>query len=175
MVFVGMDVEVIDWEFLVFVKLCQGVGSCGVCFVFDWDVLFVLFMDEGFIVQDFFLGEEYLVDVIVDVMGNVVVVVLCMRVWVDLGVVIVGCMFCDYEFEEIVVLIVRVIGFVGVVNVQLWCDWVGCVVLFEVNLWFFGVFLLIIVVGVDIFLFVVDLFLGCEIFVSVLFCEVVFV
>jgi carbamoyl-phosphate synthase large subunit len=157
------DGAALNWSFPVIVKPRRGAGSRGIRLVADRAALEALGTDEALIIQEHLPGDEYSVDVLADLEGNVVAAVPRTRTRVDSGVSIAGRTVHDDALESTAAAVAKAIGLTGVANVQLRRDTEGVPALLEVNPRFPGALPLTIAAGVDIPSLVLDLAIGIAI------------
>jgi carbamoyl-phosphate synthase large subunit len=153
----------LNWTFPVIVKPRRGAGSRGVRLVADRAALEALGVDEALIIQEHLPGDEFSVDVLADLAGNVVAAVPRTRTRVDSGVSIAGRTVHDDGLESTAAAVAKAIGLTGVANIQLRRDTEGVPALLEVNPRFPGALPLTIAAGVDIPSLVLDLATGVPI------------
>lgn len=157
---VGTPQAVSGWEFPVIVKPRRGAGSRGVHEVADQHALDAVHAEEDLLVQELLPGEEYSVDVLADLEGNVVAAVPRARLRVDSGVAVAGVTLHDEELVATATAVARAVGLTTVANVQLKRDADGVPALLEVNPRFPGAMPLTIASGVDMPSLVLDAVLG---------------
>jgi carbamoyl-phosphate synthase large subunit len=160
-----------DWDFPVIIKPRSGAGSRGVKLIPDRAALEELGFDESIIIQENLPGEEFSVDVIADLDGNVLAAVPRSRERVDSGVSIAGRTVRRPELIRTATEVARAIGLSGVANVQLRYSTEGIPALLEVNPRFPGAMPLTIAAGVDMPSLLLDLVLGRPVPSSVDFVE----
>ena len=153
----------VDWSFPVIVKPRSGAGSRGVRLVESREQLDALGFDEKLMIQAYLPGDEFSVDVLADLDGNVIAAVPRSRERVDSGVSIAGRTVRRAELEETAAEVARAIGLTGVANVQLRYDRSGSPALLEVNPRFPGAMPLTIAAGVDMPSLLHDLVRGVEV------------
>jgi carbamoyl-phosphate synthase large subunit len=149
-----------DWVFPVIIKPRSGAGSRGVRLIPDRGTLEALGTDESIIIQENLPGEEFSVDVLADLDGNVIAAVPRSRERVDSGVSIAGRTVRRSELSDTAGAVARAIGLTGVANVQLRYSTEGVPALLEVNPRFPGAMPLTIASGVDMPSLLLDLVLG---------------
>lgn len=149
-----------EWDFPVIIKPRSGAGSRGVKLIPDRDALEALGFDESIIIQENLPGEEFSVDVIADLEGNVLAAVPRSRERVDSGVSIAGRTVRRPELIQTASEVAQAIGLSGVANVQLRYSSTGIPALLEVNPRFPGAMPLTIAAGVDMPSLLLDLVLG---------------
>ncbi|WP_020075121.1 ATP-grasp domain-containing protein [Cryocola sp. 340MFSha3.1] len=149
-----------DWTFPVIIKPRSGAGSRGVRLIADRGTLEALGTDESIIIQENLPGEEFSVDVLAGLDGNVIAAVPRSRERVDSGVSIAGRTVRRAELSDTAAAVARAIGLTGVANVQLRYSTDGIPALLEVNPRFPGAMPLTIAAGVDMPSLLLDLVLG---------------
>lgn len=149
-----------DWTFPVIVKPRSGAGSRGVRLISDRGALEALGTDESIIIQENLPGEEFSVDVLAGLDGEVIAAVPRSRERVDSGVSIAGRTVRRAELSDTAAAVARAIGLTGVANVQLRYSSDGVPALLEVNPRFPGAMPLTIAAGVDMPSLLLDLVLG---------------
>ena len=149
-----------DWTFPVIVKPRSGAGSRGVRLIPDRAALEALGTDESIIIQENLPGEEFSVDVLAGLDGEVIAAVPRSRERVDSGVSIAGRTVRRHELCDTAAAVARAIGLTGVANVQLRYSSEGVPALLEVKPWFPGAMPLTIASGVDMPSLLLDLMLG---------------
>ncbi|MGO4536146.1 ATP-grasp domain-containing protein [Leifsonia sp. 2MCAF36] len=149
-----------DWTFPVIVKPRSGAGSRGVRLIPDRGTLEALGTDESIIIQENLPGEEFSVDVLAGLTGDVIAAVPRSRERVDSGVSIAGRTVRRPELSDTAADVARAIGLTGVANVQLRYSTDGVPALLEVNPRFPGAMPLTIASGVDMPSLLLDLVLG---------------
>ncbi|WP_158863409.1 ATP-grasp domain-containing protein [Leifsonia sp. AG29] len=149
-----------DWRFPVIVKPRSGAGSRGVRLVADRVALEELGVDESLIIQENLPGDEFSVDVLAGLDGEVIAAVPRSRERVDSGVSIAGRTVKRAELSDTAAAVARAIGLTGVANVQLRYSSEGVPALLEVNPRFPGALPLTIASGVDMPSLLLDLVLG---------------
>jgi carbamoyl-phosphate synthase large subunit len=149
-----------DWTFPVIVKPRSGAGSRGVRLIPDRGALEALGTDESIIIQENLPGEEFSVDVLAGLDGEVIAAVPRSRERVDSGVSIAGRTVRRAELSDTAAAVARAIGLTGVANVQLRYSSDGVPALLEVNPRFPGAMPLTIAAGVDMPSLLLDLVLG---------------
>ncbi|MDR6612787.1 ATP-grasp domain-containing protein [Leifsonia sp. 1010] len=149
-----------DWTFPVIIKPRSGAGSRGVRLITDRGTLEALGTDESIIIQENLPGEEFSVDVLAGLDGNVIAAVPRSRERVDSGVSIAGRTVRRAELSDTAAAVARAIGLTGVANVQLRYSTDGTPALLEVNPRFPGAMPLTIAAGVDMPSLLLDLVLG---------------
>ncbi|WP_431247119.1 ATP-grasp domain-containing protein [Leifsonia xyli] len=149
-----------DWTFPVIVKPRSGAGSRGVRLIPDRGTLEALGTDESIIIQENLPGEEFSVDVLAGLDGEVIAAVPRSRERVDSGVSIAGRTVRRPELSDTAAAVARAIGLTGVANVQLRYSTDGVPALLEVNPRFPGAMPLTIASGVDMPSLLLDLVLG---------------
>jgi len=160
-----------EWRFPVIIKPRSGAGSRGVRLIPDREALEALGFDESIIIQENLPGEEFSVDVIADLHGNVIAAVPRSRERVDSGVSIAGRTVNRPELIRTASEVARAIRLSGVANVQLRYSDAGVPALLEVNPRFPGAMPLTIAAGVDMPSLLLDLVLGRRVPSSVDFIE----
>jgi carbamoyl-phosphate synthase large subunit len=149
-----------DWTFPVIIKPRSGAGSRGVRLIPDRGTLEALADDDSILIQENLPGEEFSVDVLADLDGNVIAAVPRSRERVDSGVSIAGRTVRRAELSDTAAAVARAIGLTGVANVQLRYSVEGVPALLEVNPRFPGAMPLTIAAGVDMPSLLLDLVLG---------------
>jgi carbamoyl-phosphate synthase large subunit len=149
-----------DWTFPVIIKPRSGAGSRGVRLIADRGTLEALGTDESIIIQENLPGEEFSVDVLAGLDGNVIAAVPRSRERVDSGVSIAGRTVRRAELSDTAAAVARAIGLTGVANVQLRYSTDAIPALLEVNPRFPGAMPLTIAAGVDMPSLLLDLVLG---------------
>lgn len=149
-----------DWTFPVIVKPRSGAGSRGVRLIPDRAALEALGTDVSIIIQENLPGEEFSVDVLAGLDGEVIAAVPRSRERVDSGVSIAGRTVRRAELSDTAAAVARAIGLTGVANVQLRYSSDGVPALLEVNPRFPGAMPLTIAAGVDMPSLLLDLVLG---------------
>ena len=160
------------WDFPVIVKPRRGAGSRGVRTVFSQAELDAVHDEEDLIVQEMLPGEEYSVDVLADLAGNVIAAVPRARLRVDSGVAVAGVTVHDEALIATASAIARAVGLTTVANVQLKRDAAGVPALLEVNPRFPGAMPLTIAAGVDMPSLTLDVVLGRPVPAHVDFAEI---
>ena len=160
------------WDFPVIVKPRRGAGSRGVRTVHSQAELDAVHDEEDLIVQELLPGDEFSVDVLADLAGNVVAAVPRARLRVDSGVAVAGVTVHDDALIETASAVARAVGLSTVANVQLKLDSAGNPGLLEVNPRFPGAMPLTIAAGVDMPSLTLDAVLGRPIPAHVDFREV---
>ncbi|MDN4614843.1 ATP-grasp domain-containing protein [Leifsonia sp. F6_8S_P_1B] len=160
-----------DWTFPVIVKPRSGAGSRGVRLIADRVALEALGTDESILIQENLPGDEFSVDVLAGLDGEVIAAVPRSRERVDSGVSIAGRTVRRDELSETASAVARAIGLTGVANVQLRYSADGEPALLEVNPRFPGAMPLTIASGVDMPSLLLDLVLGRPVPSSVDFRE----
>jgi len=156
----GTPQAVSGWDFPVIVKPRRGAGSRGVRVVMSQAELDAVHDDEDLLVQELLPGDEYSVDVLADLDGNVVAAVPRARLRVDSGVAVAGVTVHDQGLVDAASAVARAIGLTTVANVQLKRDAAGEPALLEVNPRFPGAMPLTIAAGVDMPSLTLDAVLG---------------
>jgi carbamoyl-phosphate synthase large subunit len=159
------------WSFPVIVKPRSGAGSRGVKLIESRAALVDLGFDDSIMIQAYLPGDEFSVDVLADLDGNVIAAVPRSRERVDSGVSIAGRTVRRAELEDTAAAVARAIGLTGVANVQLRYDVDGRPALLEVNPRFPGAMPLTIAAGVDMPSLLHDLVLGLDVPSTVDFVE----
>src|SRR6478752_6563061 len=149
-----------DWTFPVIIKPRSGAGSRGVRLIPDRATLEALGTDESILIQENLPGEEFSVDVLAGLDGEVIAAVPRSRERVDSGVSIAGRTVRRDELSDTAAAVARAIGLTGVANVQLRYSTDGVPALLEVNPLFPGAMPLTIAAGVDMPSLLLDLVLG---------------
>jgi carbamoyl-phosphate synthase large subunit len=157
---VGTPQAVSGWDFPVIVKPRRGAGSRGVRVVLSQSELDAVHDDEDLLVQELLPGDEFSVDVLADLDGNVVAAVPRARLRVDSGVAVAGVTVHDAGLVDTASAVARAIGLTTVANVQLKRDAAGEPALLEVNPRFPGAMPLTIAAGVDMPSLTLDAVLG---------------
>ena len=160
------------WDFPVIVKPRRGAGSRGVRTVHSQAELDAVHDEEDLIVQELLPGDEFSVDVLADLAGNVVAAVPRARLRVDSGVAVAGVTVHDDALIETASAVARAVGLSTVANVQLKLDSAGNPGLLEVNPRFPGAMPLTIAAGVDMPSLTLDAVLGRPIPAHVDFREI---
>ena len=160
-----------DWTFPVIIKPRSGAGSRGVRLIADRSELEALGTDESIIIQENLPGEEFSVDVLAGLDGEVIAAVPRSRERVDSGVSIAGRTVRRPELSDTAAAVARAIGLTGVANVQLRYSTAGIPALLEVNPRFPGAMPLTIAAGVDMPSLLLDLVLGRPVPSAVDFAE----
>ncbi|SEH75554.1 MULTISPECIES: ATP-grasp domain-containing protein [unclassified Leifsonia] len=160
-----------DWTFPVIIKPRSGAGSRGVRLIADRGELEALGTDESIIIQENLPGEEFSVDVLAGLDGEVIAAVPRSRERVDSGVSIAGRTVRRPELSDTAAAVARAIGLTGVANVQLRYSAAGIPALLEVNPRFPGAMPLTIAAGVDMPSLLLDLVLGRPVPSAVDFAE----
>ncbi|GAA4150781.1 ATP-grasp domain-containing protein [Leifsonia shinshuensis] len=160
-----------EWVFPVIVKPRSGAGSRGVRLIADRAALEALGEDRSVIIQENLPGEEFSVDVLAGLDGNVIAAVPRSRERVDSGVSIAGRTVRRAELSDTAADVARAIGLTGVANVQLRYSSDGVPALLEVNPRFPGAMPLTIAAGVDMPSLLLDLVLGRPVPSAVDFAE----
>lgn len=148
------------WDFPVIVKPRRGAGSRGVRTVHSQAELDAVHDEEDLIVQEMLPGDEFSVDVLADLDGNVVAAVPRARLRVDSGVAVAGVTVHDDALIDTASAVARAVGLSTVANVQLKYDAAGVPGLLEVNPRFPGAMPLTIAAGVDMPSLTLDAVLG---------------
>lgn len=148
------------WDFPVIVKPRRGAGSRGVRTVGSQAELDAVHDEEDLIVQEMLPGDEFSVDVLADLEGNVIAAVPRARLRVDSGVAVAGVTVHDDALIETASSVARAVGLTTVANVQLKYDAAGVPALLEVNPRFPGAMPLTIAAGVDMPSLTLDAVLG---------------
>jgi carbamoyl-phosphate synthase large subunit len=148
------------WDFPIIVKPRRGAGSRGVRTVFTAAELDAVHADEDLIVQEMLPGDEFSVDVLAGLDGNVIAAVPRARLRVDSGVAVAGVTVHDDELVATASAVARAIGLTTVANIQLKRDAAGVPALLEVNPRFPGAMPLTIAAGVDMPSLTLDAVLG---------------
>jgi len=157
---IGTPQAVSGWDFPVIVKPRRGAGSRGVRTVFTAAELDAVHADEDLLVQEMLPGDEFSVDVLAGLDGNVIAAVPRARLRVDSGVAVAGVTVHDDELVETASAVARAIGLTTVANVQLKRDADGRPALLEVNPRFPGAMPLTVASGVDMPSLTLDAVLG---------------
>jgi carbamoyl-phosphate synthase large subunit len=160
------------WDFPVIVKPRRGAGSRGVRTVHSQAELDAVHDEEDLIVQELLPGDEFSVDVLADLDGNVVAAVPRARLRVDSGVAVAGVTVHDDALIASASAVARAVGLTTVANVQLKYDSAGVPGLLEVNPRFPGAMPLTIAAGVDMPSLTLDAVLGRQIPAHVDFQEI---
>ena len=111
----------------------RGSGSAGIKMLTGSDDLGELPRDESYLLQEFLPGDEYSVDVLVRLDGQVVAAVPRRRDKVDSGVAVAGRTLHDMDLIDIATRVAQAVGVTGVANVQLRRAVDGQPALLEVN------------------------------------------
>lgn len=138
-----------NWDFPVIVKPRKGSGSLGVKLVKNRLELESLGIDETQIIQENLPGQEFSVDVLSNLNGEVLAAVPRSRELIDSGVSIAGRTINNKSLINLATNIVQKVGLSTVANVQLRYDKNGKPALLEVNPRFSGAMPLTIAAGVD--------------------------
>ncbi|MDM7854501.1 ATP-grasp domain-containing protein [Cellulomonas alba] len=168
----GTPQAVSGWDFPVIVKPRRGAGSRGVRVVMTQVELDAVHDDEDLLVQELLPGDEFSVDVLANLDGDVVAAVPRARLRVDSGVAVAGVTVHDEGLIEAASAVARAIGLTTVANVQLKRDAAGEPALLEVNPRFPGAMPLTIASGVDMPSLTLDAVLGRPIPARVDFREI---
>lgn len=161
----------LDWDYPVIVKPRRGAGSRGVHQVDSREALQALGADTAILVQELLPGEEFSVDVLASLAGQVIAAVPRSRLRVDSGVSVAGATIRDAELEKAAAAVAVAIGLTTVANVQLRRNVNGDAALLEVNPRFPGAMPLTIAAGVDMPSLTLDMVLGLAVPESVEFRE----
>ena len=121
------------WDYPVVVKPRTGSGSRGVCIVESSRELAAMDISAESIVQEYLPGDEYSIDILVDVSGHIVASVPRVRTRVDSGVSVAGRTVHDLELERFGAKVAAVTGVTYIANVQCRRDQAGQPALLEVN------------------------------------------
>lgn len=156
----GTPQAVSGWDFPVIVKPRRGAGSRGVRVVMTQAELDAVHDDEDLLVQELLPGDEFSVDVLANLDGDVVAAVPRARLRVDSGVAVAGVTVHDQGLIDAASAVARAIGLTTVANVQLKRDAAGEPALLEVNPRFPGAMPLTIASGVDMPSLTLDAVLG---------------
>ena len=146
--------------FPVIVKPRRGAGSRGIELIGSAQELIALGTDEDRLVQDYLPGDEFSVDVLAGLDGEVIAAVPRSRLRVDSGISVAGATFHDAELEAAARAVARAIDLTTMANVQLRRDAHGRAALLEVNPRFPGAMPLTVAAGVDMPSLTLDLVLG---------------
>lgn len=122
-----------SWSYPVVVKPRRGSGSRDISIVESGADLARLALDPGFLIQEFLPGEEFSIDVLADVNGQVIASVPRVRSRVDSGVSVAGRTVHDPGLERFGADVMTAAGLTYIANVQARRDTAGRPALLEVN------------------------------------------
>jgi carbamoyl-phosphate synthase large subunit len=168
-------VDLASWTYPVIVKPRTGSGSRDICMVKSAKALAAMARSADLLIQEYLPGQEYSIDVLADLGGNIIAAVPRVREKVDSGVSVAGRTVLDLELEQFGAAVVRCTGLSYIANVQCRRDRAGRPALLEVNPRAPGAMPLTVASGVDMPRLALDLLRGRKVPLHVEFHEVAMV